>query len=336
MKTGFVLGATPENYFPETFFIIYLVLAAILRRCGFKDCVLYSLHSKRVFNQEMFDAGVIFNLYSEYGVGKSLKPLLIELFSTIGLDPEKNRFNVFFQEIVRLTPVAVNIVRSKDPIIETSWMMKYAMEMEPVKDDIANERILRMADLLYDIPSSEEEDIYTDSEEDSYTSDTDEYDIDTEEIDDEIKEIDDEIKEIDDDIVITDNNDDIVITDNNNDIVITDNNNDIVITDNSNSDGSDINLNSNSNSNSDNDNDGSDNDGSDNDNDGSDSNSSSDGSDGSSSDGVICYCLFCHEFRKYYGTYKDQNVTDMIIDTLMNITAEISRGNQDYRKYQNY
>ena len=304
MKTGFVLGATPENYFPETFFIIYLVLAAILRRCGFKDCVLYSLHSKRVFNQEMFDAGVIFNLYSEYGVGKSLKPLLIELFSTIGLDPEKNRFNVFFQEIVRLTPVAVNIVRSKDPIIETSWMMKYAMEMEPVKDDIANERILRMADLLYDIPSSEEEDIYTDSEEDSYTSDTDEYDIDTEEIDDEIKEIDD-------------------------DIVITDNNNDIVITDNSNSDGSDINLNSNSNSNSDNDNDGSDNDGSD-------SNSSSDGSDGSSSDGVICYCLFCHEFRKYYGTYKDQNVTDMIIDTLMNITSEISRDNQDYRKYQNY
>jgi hypothetical protein len=72
MRTGIGLATSPESCLPETFFIIYLILAAILRRCGFKDCVLYAKHSRVNFTQEMFDSGLIFNLYSKYGVGKSL------------------------------------------------------------------------------------------------------------------------------------------------------------------------------------------------------------------------------------------------------------------------
>lgn len=203
MKTGFLIGSR-ENTFPETFLIIYTVLAAILRRCGFKDCVLYSAHNKRSFNQEMFDGGVIFNLYSEYGVGKSLKPLLLELFSTIGLDPDKNRYNIFFKEIVRLTPEIVPIIRKKDTNEEIRMILNYSMIMESAKDDIANERLLRMSDILYDIPSDEGDD-----------------------------------------------------RDDNN------NNN------------------------------------------------------------TKCYCLFCHEFRKYYGPYKGMDVTGMINEALVNITTEI-------------
>src|SRR5438093_4730479 len=95
MRTGICLGCAQENMYPETFFIIYHVLGAILRRCGFKDCLVYSEHNSLIYNQETFDSGVIFNLFSDYGVGRSLKALMYELFSTLSLDPEKNRNNIF-------------------------------------------------------------------------------------------------------------------------------------------------------------------------------------------------------------------------------------------------
>jgi len=213
MSTGFLLGSSPENYLPETFFIIYLILAAILRRCGFKDCVLYSKHCKRAFDQEMFDAGVIFNLYSEYGVGKSLKPLIVELLSTTGLDPMRNKYSIFFREIIRLTPEVVNIIRGNDPTLETIWTMKYVMETEHVADDISNERILRMADLLYEIPSDPSNNLLDDLS---------------------------DLSEVSDPV----NN-------------------------------------------------------------------------------IACYCIFCHEFRKYYGPRKNHNVTEMINNVLVDITDEI-------------
>jgi hypothetical protein len=130
------------------------------------------------------------NLKSPYGVGKSLEPLIYELFSTAGLDPEKNKYNIFFQEIVRLTPEVSNIIRYHDPKIETQWMIHYAMRMETVKDDISNERIVRMENILQDILSddtsdNEDEDVITVSSEVSYnsdlyeTSDTDESPIDS-------------------------------------------------------------------------------------------------------------------------------------------------------------
>lgn len=148
MRTGFSIGATRENYFPETFFIIYLVLASILRRCGFKDSVLYANHSKIIYNNDFFDSGILFNLFSKYGVGKSLEPLIHELFATIGLDPEKHQDNVFFQEIVRVTMEVSKVVRSHDPMIETEWMYNYAMKMESMDDGIAKERLERLKDLL--------------------------------------------------------------------------------------------------------------------------------------------------------------------------------------------
>ena len=45
MKTGINPARHHETIFPETFFIIYLILGAILRRCGFKDAIVYSEHN---------------------------------------------------------------------------------------------------------------------------------------------------------------------------------------------------------------------------------------------------------------------------------------------------
>lgn len=148
MRTGFSIGTTPENYFQETFFIIYLILASILRRCGYKDAVLYAQHSKIGFSDEIFDSGVLFNLFSEYGVGKSLEPLIIELFSTTGLDPDANCDNVFFQEIARLSLEVSRIIRTHDPLVETAWMYNYVIRMENINDGISEERDERLSALL--------------------------------------------------------------------------------------------------------------------------------------------------------------------------------------------
>ena len=72
MRTGRSLGYAHENMFPETFFIIYLILGGILRRCGFKDCLVYSEHNSIIFNQETFDSGLMFNLFSKSTILSSL------------------------------------------------------------------------------------------------------------------------------------------------------------------------------------------------------------------------------------------------------------------------
>lgn len=215
MKTGMVLGSSNSNYLPETFYIIYFVLAAILRRCGVKDGLMYSKHNKGEFNQNMFDSGVLFNLHSEYGVGKSLEPMIYELFTTTSLDPDKNNRNIFFREIIRLTPMVVKIIRSNDTLLENSWMLEYSLSMEPIKDSIAHERILRLSNLLYEAMS----DSYDDSIDDSYS------DIDKELL------------------------------------------------------------------------------------------------DGGESD--LCYCAFCHEFRKYHNNFESRNVNEIINTTISNITNKI-------------
>lgn len=148
MKTGIGLGSTAGNNFPEIFFIIYLILASILRRCGFKDAILYSSHNSIPFDHYMFDSGVLFNLFSEYGVGKSLEPLINELFRNFNLDPDINMDNIYFNEIVRLTNEVSKIIRSHNPSLETEWMFRYATEMEFVYDNIAVDRLNRIKPLL--------------------------------------------------------------------------------------------------------------------------------------------------------------------------------------------
>jgi len=332
MKTGIGIGSCSDNYFPETFFIIYLVLSGILRRCAFKDCVLYSKHNELMFDQELFDTGVIFNLFSEYGVGKSLEPLVYELLTTLTLDPDKYVYNIFFNEIVRLTYEMTNIIRIKDPNLESEWMIKYAMSMESVKDAIASERILRMADILYEIPNSD-----TDSTNDSDDNDNDndndnndnddndnDNDNDNENVPDDIPDVeseehipddtpddiidDDSEEHIPDDVPDSDSEDDDIPEDDipDSDSESDDDNNN---SDNDNSDDND--NNSDGDNNNDNNNDD-DNDNNDDDNDNND--------DDNDNNKILCYCLFCHEYRKYHKDIKTRDVNQLISNAMIGIT----------------
>jgi len=148
MRTGITLGCAQENMYPETFFIIYHVLGAILRRSGFKDCLTYSEHNSLSFDQNMFNVGIVFNLFSEYGIGKSLEPLIEELFRNTTLNPEKHKNNIFFHEIVRLTPIVSNVIRNHDPEMEAVWLSNYSMCNSNIVDPISIERDIRLHNLL--------------------------------------------------------------------------------------------------------------------------------------------------------------------------------------------
>ena len=152
MKTGKILGKSHENILPETFHIIYFILFAILRRNGYKDSILYSKHNNKLHNQKLFDSGILFNLKSKYGVGSSLISLIIELFTTIKLDPYTHKHNVFFKEIVRLTTEVSRLKHLNNPKEESYWITNYAVNMESVIDDISRERNRRLYELLVDPP----------------------------------------------------------------------------------------------------------------------------------------------------------------------------------------
>ena len=119
-----------------------------MRRNGFSDSYLFAEHNDMIHDQEMFDSGTLFNLKSEFGVGTSLYPLIVELFKTIGLDPFANKNNIFFKEIIRLTLEVSKVKRSHSIENELNWMTNYAVSMATIKDEIAKEREERLYDLL--------------------------------------------------------------------------------------------------------------------------------------------------------------------------------------------
>lgn len=145
MKTGRdITDAGNSDALPEIFYIIYFVFLAILRRCGYADGKIYSTHNRVIFDKNTYDTGVIFNLYSEFGVGKSLYGMIEELFQNLELNPEKYNNNIFYQEVIRLCPDVVNILRSNDPIKEAEWLTEYTHKMLRIEDDINQDRYERL------------------------------------------------------------------------------------------------------------------------------------------------------------------------------------------------
>ena len=145
MKTG--LGCKKDRRpFPETFYISLLTLDAILKRYAFKDSVLFKSHNP-IFEMTpaLLASGTSFNLFSDYGVGKKIEPLLKELFKNKRIEPSEN---IFFQEIVNLANTVSPIIRRADSIEETGWTYKYAIENICKVDALFEERIERLLPLL--------------------------------------------------------------------------------------------------------------------------------------------------------------------------------------------
>ena len=157
MKTGL---ETSGNDLPETFYILLFGFDAILKRASFKDVVHYRQHNPLLnITSELFASSVAFNLYSDYGLGKKLQPLISELFKTLYLDPDKHENNIFFQEVVRLSPVILSHMRKTEnrDRDEVLWTYSYAIESLNRADSLSVERMERLIDLFLDYQSCGEE-----------------------------------------------------------------------------------------------------------------------------------------------------------------------------------
>ncbi len=146
MKTG--LEQTNRRL-PESFYVLLLGFDAILKRDSFKDAIHFKQHNPPLeVTSELFASAVAFNLFSEFGVGKKLEPLIFELFSTLGVDPDKHDKNVFFQEIVKQSAMIFPLIRKEDTKEEVLWTYSYSIENLNSTDDIALERIERLMSLF--------------------------------------------------------------------------------------------------------------------------------------------------------------------------------------------
>ena len=149
MKTGKNVNNKRRNL-SERFCIVLLGLDAILKRYGFKDSVLFKNHNPQyVMNPDLFASGVCFNLFSQYGVGKKIEPLIKELFAKDKII--ENKDSVFFREIVSLANTITPLIREADSVKETNWTYKYAIESLNKVDNISIERLDRLIVLFDDL-----------------------------------------------------------------------------------------------------------------------------------------------------------------------------------------
>ena len=157
MKTGL---ETAEYDLPETFYILLFGFDAILKRASFKDATHYKSHNPFLkITSELFASSVAFNLHSDYGIGKKLHPLITELFKTLHLDPDVHENNIFFQEVVRLSPVILSLIRKTEyrDRDEVLWTYSYAIENLNKADALSVERMERLMNLFLDYDTCEDE-----------------------------------------------------------------------------------------------------------------------------------------------------------------------------------
>ena len=149
MKTG---KSNTQRDLPDSFCIPLLGFDALLKRCGFKDSVLFKNHNPSyVMSEHLFSSGVCFNLFSEYGIGKKLEPLIKELLLNQEIDPNNNMDNIYFQEIVHMAKIIKGVIMKEDPIEENQWTYEYAIKSLMKIDKISNDRFTRLIPLFEDI-----------------------------------------------------------------------------------------------------------------------------------------------------------------------------------------
>jgi len=149
MKTG---RSKSARDLPDSFCIPILGFDALLKRCGFKDSVLFKNHNPSyIMNEHLFASGVCFNLFSEYGIGKKLEPLMKEILTNSEIDPEKNMDNIYFQEIVNMAKTIKSVLMKEDPKLENDWTYEYAIKSLMKIDQISSDRFKRLLPLFEEI-----------------------------------------------------------------------------------------------------------------------------------------------------------------------------------------
>ena len=112
MSCGFKESSQINN--SEIFNICMMGFDGILKNVSYKDCIQYSVHNKCKISPDLFESSLHFNLFSQYGLGVSLKIILSQLYKTGSLCPELNKNNPLFLEILKLSQELSILLRSKN------------------------------------------------------------------------------------------------------------------------------------------------------------------------------------------------------------------------------
>lgn len=128
MKTGSVQN--DPYFYSKVCGIVILGLDGILRKNSYFIASIYGVHNfNGWFDDKILDAGIMFNLHSEYGIGEKLKPLIVDMFKNDIMDYEKHKDNVFYKELLLLVPELVSAVNSNEVKKKSEWLYNYMIKI---------------------------------------------------------------------------------------------------------------------------------------------------------------------------------------------------------------
>lgn len=152
-----------NKYVPE-FYLTLFTMEAILRRMALKDASVFVFHNKGIqLDEDVKNMCITFNLYSEWGVGTRLKPLikcLLKESSIVGEGKERalleNGISLddpYYKEIKDLLPWTGGIRMLTDRVFRDTWITRYLTDCLEQNvggnlDDIDKERLVRTAPLF--------------------------------------------------------------------------------------------------------------------------------------------------------------------------------------------
>lgn len=147
MNSG--LNLNKKRPLSEIFYLTLLGLYGIIKRYGVKDGYLYHQHNQHEeYDYTLISSGIYFNLFSEYGVGKVMEPMLVDFMKDLELNPEKYRDNIFYKEVLKVVPEILDIVRAEDSEGESRWANEYATKNLIINEgELEEERNNRLGNL---------------------------------------------------------------------------------------------------------------------------------------------------------------------------------------------
>ncbi len=131
MKTGTVLDEPTINM--KTFILVFM---AIIWRRVMITSLIYCDHNKIKINQDVILKSLKYNIFSEAGIGHSLKPYIVKALKDGFLMPRFYTKNIYASRAIKLFIPAYEIVKEGNKFKELLFIKSYALY---VADKISTE-----------------------------------------------------------------------------------------------------------------------------------------------------------------------------------------------------
>lgn len=125
MRTGLVIPDEPSLNI-KTFLLAFM---AIVWRRVWITTVIYCEHNRLKLSSDVVLKCLKFNIFSEAGIGNTIKPYIIKAFKDGFLMPQFYEKNIYASRAVKLYKKAFEIVKLKNEKLETEFIKEYALSI---------------------------------------------------------------------------------------------------------------------------------------------------------------------------------------------------------------